>query len=186
MAGVAYTDFANIFTANQRINAGLGINVAPGATGTIKTSAGLYDQGRSTAIGEWTSVAFNAANFTGSGSMTWTVDSGDQAQFAYTIVGHTMTLNVALNTTTVGGTLSNVLKIKIPDGFTAATTAATGTTAVPCVMFDNSSSAMQVGQCRTGTTGDADKVQIILPSTGNFSASTNNTYVRVFVTFPIS
>lgn len=52
-AEVAYEDEANVFTQDQRINAGLGINVAPGATGEIKTSAGIYERSRTVAQGEW-------------------------------------------------------------------------------------------------------------------------------------
>ena len=80
-AGVVYTDFANVFTANQRINAGLGINIAPGATGTLSLSDGIFERSRATKLGEWTDVAYSAGNFTVptacvSPSCSWTVSSG--------------------------------------------------------------------------------------------------------------
>ena len=40
-SAIAYEDEANVFTANQRINAGLGVNVAPPSTGEIATSGGI-------------------------------------------------------------------------------------------------------------------------------------------------
>jgi hypothetical protein len=68
----------------------------------------------------WTAVSFNAGNFTGSGSMTWTLASGDQTTFAYRQDGKTLFLAFDLNTTTVGGTPDLDLQIAIPGGFTAA------------------------------------------------------------------
>ena len=38
----------------------------------------------------WTEVAFSAGNFTGNGSMTWTVESGDQDILQYNIMGNVM------------------------------------------------------------------------------------------------
>jgi hypothetical protein len=74
------------------------------------------------AQGEWTPVAFNAANFTASGAMTWTLTAGDQTTFAYTLEGKTMTVALVLGTTTVGGVVSAQLRVAIPGGFTAAKT----------------------------------------------------------------
>ena len=59
------------------------------------------------AVATWTSVAYDAADFTGNGSMTWTVGSADVLQFAYRIEGTAMTVAFALATTTVGGTPQN-------------------------------------------------------------------------------
>jgi hypothetical protein len=70
-------------------------------------------------LGAWTTPAFDAANFTGNASMTWTVASGDVTTYAYTITGKTMTVAFSIATTTVGGTPDNTLQIKIPAGKTA-------------------------------------------------------------------
>lgn len=100
MSGVAYTDFANIFTSNQRINAGLGVNVAPGATGTISASGAFYELGRSTASGVWTSY-----------TPTWTASvtnpslGNGSIAGSYTLVGNTMLFSVRIvggSTTTFG------------------------------------------------------------------------------------
>ena len=74
-------------------------------------------------LGEWTSVAHSSGNFTAPLSMTWTVDSGDQYLYQYMILGKTMTVNVVLRNTSVGGTLTKALKIKIPASKIAAKSA---------------------------------------------------------------
>lgn len=177
MSGVAYTDFANIFTSNQRINAGLGVNVAPGATGTISASAGLFDQSRTTAIGEWTDVAFASGNFTASGSMTWTVQSADQITFEYMLIGHTMFLSVYLDSTTVGGTASNQLFIKIPGGFSAAKKVQGMS-----LGFDNGTAVSTFTRVSAGGT----TVEVGKSDVSNFALSTNNTFIRVIMAFEVS
>lgn len=177
MSGVAYTDFANVFTSNQRINAGLGINVAPGSTGTVKASAGVFDQGRSTAIGEWTSVAFTAGDYTASGSMTWTVQSADMVTFEYMVIGHTMFVNIYLDSTTVGGTANNQLFIKIPGSFTAAKKVQGMS-----LGFDNGVAVSTFTRVSaSGTTIEIGKSDV-----SNFALSTNNTFIRVIMAFEVS
>jgi hypothetical protein len=120
-ANVPLINAANVFTANQRVNAGLGVNVAPPATGAVALSGSVFDQGRSNAIGEKIDIAFSAGNFAGRGSMTWTVAAGDQETLSYAYLGKNLVLlSWAINTSTVGGTLNNWLQIQLP--FTAATT----------------------------------------------------------------
>jgi hypothetical protein len=176
-AGVAFTDFANIFTSNQRINAGLGINVAPGATGTVSTSGALFERSRSTAMGEWTSVAYSAGNFTTPGGvMTWTVDSGDQITYAYALVGKTMFLAVYLDTTSITCTCSPTVSIAIPGGFTAAKKIQSA-----ALMFDNGVARAAYNRvAAAGTT-----VEVGIDGSTNFTASTNNTYIRVFIMFEV-
>ena len=69
--------------------------------------------------GGWSTPGFNAANFTGSGGMTWTVAGGNVGTYAYTIVGKTMTVAFGLTATTVGGTPGTSLFNAIPGGNTA-------------------------------------------------------------------
>lgn len=68
--------------------------------------------------GAWITQPFNAGDFTASGLMTWTVDSGDVTTFRYILRNKTLAFTFYLLNTTVGGTASNVLRIKIPGGFT--------------------------------------------------------------------
>lgn len=178
MSGVAYTDFANIFTSNQRINAGLGVNVAPGSTGTISASAGLFDQGRSTAIGEWQSVAYSAGNFTAGGSMTWTVDSGDQVAYSYMLIGHTLFLAATLNTTTVGGTLGNELRVAVPGGFTCANSATLGAIRA----FDSGTDTVGFAAAQSG----AAYVRLFRGGFSNWAASTNNTSIQINVVLQVN
>lgn len=86
----------------------------------IESGSGYKERFRTTPMGEWTSVAFNAGDFTATGGMTWTVAAGDIATFAYTLVGKTMTVALHITNTTIGGVLANTIQIKIPGGFTSA------------------------------------------------------------------
>jgi len=68
--------------------------------------------------GAFITPAYAAGDFTASGSMTWTVDSGDITVYAYRLAGKMLAMQFAIISTTVGGTVSNNLRIKIPGGFT--------------------------------------------------------------------
>jgi hypothetical protein len=76
------------------------------------------ERGRTKPMGEWTTVAFSAGNFTANGSMTWTVASGDVTTFQYRIVGKSLLITFYLTGGTVGGSVNNELRIAIPGGFT--------------------------------------------------------------------
>lgn len=72
---------------------------------------------------QFSDVAFAAANFGATGSMTWTVDSGDVVTFRYAVWGNLLFIWLNLQTTTVGGTVAGQqLTVKIPGGFTAKKT----------------------------------------------------------------
>jgi hypothetical protein len=71
-------------------------------------------------LGVWVPVAFSAASFTGNGAMTWTLTSGDQLTYGYTLIDKTMTVAFVLATTTVGGTPNTLLQLAIPGGYVAA------------------------------------------------------------------
>jgi hypothetical protein len=70
-----------------------------------------YDPGRL-----WVSPAFDAGFYTASAGMTWTLAAGDVATLAYKAVDKSMTLAFVLDSTTVGGVVDYVLKIRIPNG----------------------------------------------------------------------
>jgi hypothetical protein len=84
---------------------------------TIAASRGYTERLRTTPLGDWTTPTFDANDYTGSGSMTWTVDSGDVTTMAYTLIGTTMIVSFFLVNTTVGGTPSSTLQIAIPGGY---------------------------------------------------------------------
>lgn len=122
--------------------------------------------------GGFLQATFAAGNFTGNGSMTWTVASGDRpsAGTGYWLRGRQMHYAFQIGTTTVGGTLNTTLQINQAEwaGFTPAST-------VPfrrlAVSLDN---ATDVGAyCTVSGTS----LTILKVNGGNWTASTDNTYV---------
>lgn len=105
--------------------------------------------------GGWLESTFAAGNFTGNGSMTWTVASGDVVEISYRLSGRSLSVAIRMNTTTVGGTLNNLLLI--------ASAAIGGFTTTD----DGPSSAMILdnGTERNGT---------LIPSAGGIGIAINN------------
>ena len=141
-----------------------------GSSHTIK------ERGRTTPLGEWTAVAFSAGNFTGNGAMTWTVASGDQLTYKYTLVGKTMTLAFWLTNTTVGGTPDITLQIAVPGGFTAS-----GFTANGCSIVNNGT-AEAGGWCFANGT----VVGVRRFNDAAWTASTDLTTVRGEISFEVA
>lgn len=75
--------------------------------------------------GTWIAPAYAAGDFTGNGSMTWTVDAGDVTVYRYWLKGRTLWVAWTIVTTTVGGTPNTELRIKVPGGFSVAFQATT-------------------------------------------------------------
>lgn len=59
--------------------------------------------------------AFNAGRFTGTGSLVWTVESGDVLEDVYDIQGTELMYSIRLAATTLSGTTSNITRILMPD-----------------------------------------------------------------------
>jgi hypothetical protein len=120
---------ANDVTASGTLAAGVDVTAGADVTAGDDVIAGdnvvaageLFEKGRSLYMGQWTDVAFNAADFTASGGVgpTWTVAVGDLVTFRYRLIGNGMTVQVYIQTSTVGGTAPNELRIKIPGAFSA-------------------------------------------------------------------
>jgi hypothetical protein len=68
------------------------------------------------------SVPYIAGNFFANGAMTWTVPSGSVGTFGYSLIKKMMTVFFQLLNTTVGGTPSDTLQIRIPGGYVAKRT----------------------------------------------------------------
>lgn len=64
-------------------------------------------------------VPFDAANFGGTGAMTWVLTAPDQTTYEVSMDGYLMKLNFCLFNTTIAGVVDTQLKIKIPFGRTA-------------------------------------------------------------------
>ena len=88
-----------------------------GTTGTILDNS-LFGQIRDYIGASWTTPTFNAAHYTASGSMTWTVASGDVVVHKYVVIGKTVHWHLVITATTVGGTASTGLRVALPAGLT--------------------------------------------------------------------
>lgn len=148
-----------------------------GTTGTILDQA-LFNSVRDYIGAAWSDVAFSAGNFTGSGTITWTVASGDQGVFRYVEIGKTMFVTVQLNTTTVSGTGSD-LRLTVPNGRTIGGGAYQGAARI----LDNGTADEGWWYAAGGLTYIAFKRNI---TGSNWSASTNNTYIYASCQFEIA
>ncbi|MBE3036946.1 MAG: hypothetical protein IMZ70_07710 [Candidatus Atribacteria bacterium] len=131
-------------------------------------------------LGLWISPAFDAANFSASASMTWTVQSTDVGNYSYMVIGKTMFLNWNITYTTVGGTLSTQLYIKIPGGYSLKN-------AVSGFGTMNDNSAANVIGMVMGTAGGT-RMQLYkdMTTVQNWSAATNTTHVYGVMFFEIN
>jgi hypothetical protein len=92
-----------------------------GTTGTIINNAWkqeFYGQIDAALGGVWQQTPFNAADYAGSGGLTWTVTAGSMSINRYVIVGKVMNWQVYIAGSQVGGS-GNTLTIRIPAGFSA-------------------------------------------------------------------
>lgn len=90
-----------------------------GGTDEVLFPTGVFEHGRSVAMGEWINIPFNAANFFGDGVITWTVASGDMITNRYTLIGKTMFWSVFIGSSIVGGSPSTRFFIVPPFPFAA-------------------------------------------------------------------
>lgn len=123
----------------------------------------------------WTTPAFSSGDFTGSGSMTWTVGAGNVTTFQYRIVGKTMTVIFSILGTTVAGTPSTTLRIKVP-----ASASCPKTTVAYALVNDNGTST--AGYCQANGT----LIAIGHLPASNFLASSGATEVYGQITFEIT
>ncbi len=86
-------------------------------------SSAVFELARTVAMGYWTNVAFNAGNFTADSGAAWTLTSGDQTAYNYTLIGRSLTVNFELNATTVATATPVRLSIALPAGATITTNA---------------------------------------------------------------
>jgi hypothetical protein len=124
----------------------------------------------------WSTPLFNAAEFLGNGSMTWTVQSADVGTYAYTLDGRTMTLAFTLNGTSVGGTPSSILRMTIPAGKVA-------TKAMNVMVRASDNGTPVTAWAYTDISGIYINVQKI--DFSNWAASTNATTIQGQITFEV-
>lgn len=139
---------------------------------------GTTDRWRGAAIepGSPIVVAHAGGNYTGSGSMTWTVEAADQVTYTYRQAGKFLYVTVNINASSVGGTPSTTLQIALPSGFVC-----TRSFLVPSVAVNNGVLASSyINPVAGGTV-----LRVFLLSGGNWTASTNNTNVLATCEFEI-
>jgi hypothetical protein len=100
------------------------------ATNNLLLGGGIRERNRTVPMGEWTDVPYNAADFYASGSMTWTVEAGDLRGYRYMIVGKTLFIQFAIVGSSVGGTASTALMIKLPAGLVVSNPSSVLSTAI--------------------------------------------------------
>lgn len=135
----------------------------------------IHEYGRLTALGVWIDLSFLASRFTGGGTQTWTLTSGDQSALRYTLIGKTMTLAWDLRTTSVGGAAATTLKIALPtllmpSGVTIryrATALANGT------HWYSDNGTVGIGRCQVTARGTT--VDLYLMGLGNWAGAANTT-----------
>jgi len=158
-----------------------GLAITAGKTITVTQDTSLDEavamSSKLTIPGAWTTGAFNAADFTGKGSMTWTVDAGDIITFAYKIMGKVMVFAFSISSFSIGGTPNNVLYIAIPGGITV-----TKAMNNPCRINDNGTKS--IGWVSVIAGGNV--LQILKTDESNFTASTNASEVYGEITFEIN
>ena len=125
----------------------------------------------------WITPTFAAGDYVGTGAMTWTVASGDVEVMRYRIQGKTMTVNIILTTTTVGGPVNSPLKIKIPASKSVSKRAIN-----PCHILDNGTRLIAYLEV---TPTDATYINVAKADGSNWTLSTDNTYVRGQIVFEI-
>ena len=135
---------------------------------TINASGTIAERGRSFPLGEMIPVPYLAANFTGSGTMTWTVDGADVNNLAYAVIGKLMFLAFNISATSVGGALSSALQIAIP-GHAQSSRYGAGS----YQYADNGVAGAGAWQVSPNGT----VLQLFNASSGNWTASANNTTV---------
>jgi hypothetical protein len=126
----------------------------------------LYEKQRTTPIGHWISVPYNAGNYSANVG-TWTVEAGDQTWLEYTVIGKTMMIGFQISSTSVSGSPVN-LQMVLPGGFTE-----TGYIRIPYAYQDNGVAGTGVAIALNG------KVLFAKDVTGSatWTTSTNNTGV---------
>jgi hypothetical protein len=95
--------------------------------------------------GTWTAVPFDAALYTGNGSMTVTV--GTQTTYAYVLMGKFLIVSVVLASVTVAGTPSTAIRIALPGSLVAARAMS-----APIALTDNGTAAIGVARVSAGGT----------------------------------
>lgn len=136
----------------------------------------VSERGRAVPMGEWISVEYRSTDFTASGAMTWTVQAADVATFKYMLLGKTMFVVGSFTATSVGGVPDVTLRVKIPNGMLPAMMMASGNRCT-----DNAVGVMVSNTVRV----DQDYIEVFRFDAAVWTASVNNSNIRVAVAFEV-
>jgi len=118
---------------------------------------------------------FAAGNFSANGSMTWTVEGADVSTCTYQQRGKRVFIDIAVSTTSVGGTPDTMLQIG--NGAWGGFTAAKLTSLFLAYYDGNTTTYFGTGEAHAITGGT--QLQLYKTARANWSASTNQTYIRI-------
>ena len=141
---------------------------------TLAVPNGIKERGRSVVLGEFTAVAHAGGNFTAA-TGSWTVASGDQLTFGYSLVGKMLTVVFTIATSSVSATPAS-LRIAIPGGFTAAKQMYN-----MCLIVDNGTRV--VGEAQVAAAGTV--IIIARYDAANLATATDTTSVVGQITFEV-
>lgn len=86
--------------------------------GTITSTGAISERGRVVPMGEWITIPYSSANFTGGGTQTWTPSGLVTLNLVqYMLVGKTMTVAFYIDNFSVGGVANPALFMTIPAHF---------------------------------------------------------------------
>lgn len=189
----------NVFLAHQNAGSTAGNRLINAVTvGTTPLAAGTgtaiiaYDATTSRwrlvshSQGAPISVSYASSDFTGSASMTWTVDSGDVAANQYRVVGTTLHWALKLKSTSVGGTVDTNLRVVIPNGFNTPSLGGVGGTPVCLYQLIDNGGSPQVGLAAVSSLDFTHLELTKLNVATVMTASTNNTSIQGYFVFGIS
>lgn len=133
--------------------------------------------------GDYIAVPFSAGNYTASGAMTFTVVGAGQAEYTFFIKGRQITVNIAVQNSTIAGTPDLYIQVTLPNGYTLNT----ANTRLNCRIQDNGTLAAG-GEIIAATPLSTTKVSFAKDGTGttNWIAGTTNCGGFGTLSFPIS
>lgn len=170
MLAAEFENFANLILSGWRSE-----HTDDDKHGVVNATS-VSELGRTTPQGYWITVPFNANDYGGNGTMTWTLQAGDYETFQYMLIGKTMFVIGSWQTTSVGGAVNTALTVKIPGGFVAKNRTLFGSRAV-----DNGVSIASFNLVTAGAT----VIQIVRHDLANWTASANTTRANVGMFFEI-
>jgi len=130
-------------------------------------SSGILPDAR---LNTYTNRSYSSGNYTASGSMTWTVDSGDVLLDRYVRVGPMTYFSFYVYASSVGGTPDTVLKIALPGS---------GGYETYGLFWYSDNGTAGIGLVRSNGT----QMELSKLDGSNWTASTNNTAVRGLLTY---